>query len=281
MKETPVHNRNWKRILYEKQPYKDNYVDPTIFFNQLHVEQDLVQIKYITLFTNSAVIAQQFTIIAFFLTIYKYVLKYDGILNQLAQLDICLLLLGFGVRHAYEETSPPVVHSIQTMVMFAVCLRIVAPLLQSLTSSFSEDTVHAMAITFSAAHLVFHDYAIINSNSEVFSGTVSLNAAMFSAIILASRLKRVETVVLFLLLAVILFALFPSTALQVRKQFVGVYLLSACCWWVAESLLLIYLDSTLFVVFELLTLLLWIVGPALYLKMQMYKRALRGPWDIQ
>jgi len=44
-----------------------------------------------------------------------------------------------------------------------------------------------------------------------FSGTISLNAAMFMTVLLASRLRAIEDVFLFAVLSVLSFAVFPVT----------------------------------------------------------------------
>jgi hypothetical protein len=196
------YRKPWKRILYEKQNYRDNYIDPVKFLDQLELQQNDLGTTFLSLFLSASVVAQQFTVVATFLTIYRYILIQKDIL-QLAGLDAALLVVGYGVTSLLDKTLDATFHatSVKTSLLFGLFLRISAPILRTLTSSFSEDTIHALAITFSTIHLVFHDYAYVNSKRECFSGTLSLNAALFTAIILASRLEDIELVVSFLLLA--------------------------------------------------------------------------------
>lgn len=271
----------WKRVLYEKQNYRDNYVDPDKFLEQLNVEKTPnAYATFMSLFLHSSVVAQQFTVVASFITVYKYLLLDDSHLYKIAGLDAALLAVGYGVQYLLDEGGIDLSKSLHTTVLLGVYMRIAAPVLRTLTSSFSGDTIHALAITFSSIHLTFHDYAYVNSETETFAGTLSLNAAMFTAIILASRLNNIELVVALLFLAVICFSLFPSTARIVKKRSLNLHLLLTTIQWFAASVALFYLDSALFAAYESGMFIIWILGPFLYFYMQVYKKSMRGPWDI-
>lgn len=283
----------WKRILYEKQSYRDNYVDPHKFLDQLNIHRlsvdDAVtdghdKYSYWTLFVNTSIIAQQFTVVVTFLAIYKYILQDTSIANKIAWLDGALLIVGSALQLLLQPEKIQLVDALQTSLVFLIYLRIAAPVLRTLTSAISEDTIHALAISFSTIHLVFHDYAYVSNRTETFSGTLSLNAAMFTSIILASRLdSTMEVVVVFLLLAVIFFILFPNIARTIKKASIYGHLLLTCSQWLLASHLLYYLhdnNKTLLVVYEILLLLLWLVGPLLYFRVQVYKKSMSGPWDI-
>lgn len=282
----------WKRILYEKQSYRDNYVDPHKFLDQLNIHRfslDAVtdghdKYSYWTLFVNTSIIAQQFTVVVIFLAIYKYILQDTSIAHKIAWLDGALLIVGSVLQVLLQPEKIQLVDALQTSLVFLIYLRIVAPVLRTLTSAISEDTIHALAISFSTIHLVFHDYAYVSNRTEAFSGTLSLNAAMFTSIILASRLdSSMEVVVVFLLLAVIFFILFPNIARIIQKVSICGHLLLTCSQWLLATYLLYYLhdnNKTLLVVYEILLLLLWLVGPFLYFRVQVYKKSMSGPWDI-
>jgi hypothetical protein len=212
-------NRNktlWKRVLYEKQPYKDNYVAAN-FFDQLQFlnrenktfDDDLIDNKYffkrlqncfyrneaiINAFVNATVIAQQFTVVAIFLTVYKYSLLGSLILQKLSILNLVLLISGFFIHLVNGETLN-FFDYLQSIVLFGICLRIVAPVLKTLTTSISSDTIHFLAISFSTIHLIFHDYTFIGNKTVKFSSTLSLNAAMFTSIVLTSRLNKNKMIV--------------------------------------------------------------------------------------
>lgn len=276
-----IQRKPWKRILYEKQHYKDNYVDPVKFLDQLNVEKPAnANMSLSALFLSASVIAQQFTVVSSFLTIYRYLLTNPNHLYAVWIIDAVLLLVGYGVHTVLDERKHTLTESSHTVLLFGICLRIAAPVLRALTVSISRDTIHALGITFATIHLVFHDYAYINSKVEVFSGTISTNAAMFMAIILASRLRDIELVVAFLLLAVICFSLYPSTARLIKHKSQNLYILLTIIQWIAASIALFSLDTALFVAYEVGMICMWLLGPYVYFHMQTYKKSMRGPWDI-
>jgi phosphatidylinositol glycan class C protein len=279
--DSAVHRKPWKRILYEKQLYKDNYVDPVKFLEQLNVEKTPgAQQSFPALFLSASVVAQQFTVVCLFLTIYKYLLVDPKHLIAIGVVDAILIVVGGSVHFLMGDGGLQMTSSFYAALLFGIFLRIAAPVLRSLTLSISGDTVHALGITFATIHLVFHDYAYINSKSEVFSGTVSVNAAMFTAIILASRLDNIELVVVFLLLAVICFSLYPGIARIIKHKSLKLYILLTVAQWAVASAALYFLDSALFAAYEVGMVCLWLAGPYMYFHMQVYKKAMHGPWDI-
>jgi phosphatidylinositol glycan class C protein len=157
---------------------------------------------------------------------------------------------------------------------------VAAPALQTLTSSFSEDTVHALTIAFSVLHLVSYDYKTLEDSSDASTGTLSLNASMFTAVLLASRLNNIEMVFAFMLLAVILFSFLPSISRAILQRSVGLHLVFTLFVSLFACALLYYLDFTLFIIYELWVIFISTVCPLWLMKMQIFKKALKGPWDI-
>jgi phosphatidylinositol glycan class C protein len=102
---------------------------------------------------------------------------------------------------------------------------------------------------------------------------------MFTAVLLASRLKDISTVVSFVLLAVICFALFPEVAKLIRRRSTALHLVLTVVQYVIASMLLIRFDWTLFIVYQLLIVIVWLICPIWLWQMQRFKRSLRGPWE--
>ena len=280
-------NRQWRKVLYEKLPYPDNYIDSIKFLDQLDIERSSKDHSYKELFLSTSVIAQQVTVVAIFLSIYKYIVRANGstkVLFNIGSIDFLLVAVGYFIDRilTIEQTAKKlsILELLQYVLLFVVCLRIAAPILQTLTSSFSDDTINALAITFATLHLVFYDYGFVIGEYESFSGTISLNAAVFTAVLLASRLSNIPTVVVFVLLAIICFSLFPMTARIIKRSSMLLHLLLTFSLMVIASLLLWFLDKTLFTVYEVIIFFLWIICPLWFMQMLPFKRALKGPWDI-
>jgi phosphatidylinositol glycan class C protein len=206
--------------------------------------------------------------------------------------------------------------------LFVLCLQVAAPVLHTLTSSFSEDTIYALAMALCCVHLLFHDYSprgylsLTNSagsssshNSSSSSGnsnnntnsdgdssgaeaeaglslrgaSVSLNAALFTALLLASRLAPPAATSL-LHLAALCFALLPAAARALQRRSLILHGLAVLLQAAGTGRLLLGAapnsDWLLLAVYAMGVLLLGGAAPLLFLRMQCAKRAFRGPWEI-
>lgn len=104
---------------------------------------------------------------------------------------------------------------------------IFAAVLKTLTASYSSDTVHALAMASLFLHFLACDYSYANGFSDkkgpidatkrptFQGGTLSLTAAFFATILLASRLESNAAVYMFVCSSVVLFALYPAARHQV------------------------------------------------------------------
>jgi len=323
-------HRPWRKILYEKQNYPDNFIDINTFFDSLKTEVNnhspITTYKQQVLQTT--VVAQPIIITATFLTVYKYIVRYEGshlLLFRVGFVEIILLITGYIVTIILDEyflkhqssdgigsdngggggviamnkisstimscyqllldsiknnkNKDTIIEAILSIILVIVYLRVAAPVLQTLTSFFIEDTVHAIAIVFSTMHLVFYDYFNSNLVDVESSGTLSLNAAMFTAVLLASRLRNMEAVVILILFAIIGFSFFPTVSLKIKKYSVFIHLIMTNVLMVITGLLLWQLDRFLLVIFIVVISFVWFICPIwlLYAK-NYYKKKIYGPW---
>jgi phosphatidylinositol N-acetylglucosaminyltransferase subunit C len=306
-------NKPWKKVLYERQPYPDNYVDNEKFLSELDMNSTSPPLTFYGIFLNTAVIVQQITAVTIFVSIHKFIVKDESYVSLLFLFDGLILCTVYIVSILFHET---ILLSFKSLILFLICLRIIAPILQTLTSSYSDDTIHALVIIFSTLHLVSHDYAYVNNTKDIFagrqqrewvwegqkivdsfqcfvsdlsvclslslsSGNLSLNAAMFTAVLLASRLQKIELVTAFISLAIISFSFLPRTLKLIKRQSLRLHLLVTVLMWGTASILLSHLDRTLHVIYQISIGFVWIVCPLwLSLLSQTNKKRLRGPWDI-
>jgi hypothetical protein len=104
---------------------------------------------------------------------------------------------------------------------------------------------------------------------------------MFTAVLLASRLKRIEVVTAFVVLSVISFSMFPSTVRLIKKRSLSLHLLITAIMWAISSTLLFHLDITLLAVYQVTIIFVWLVCPVwLSFLTNHHKKKLKGPWDI-
>lgn len=286
-----IKKRAWKRVLYEKQSYRDNFFDSEKFFAGLIVQKgskyaNSGRLSYLTVFTYASMVLQHFSSVAFFFVNYKYLVLRLTSFSSLLKLDCLLLVVGVLVYYVFSEIPNKgsyLWEKCKVGVMMVICLRLTAPVIQTLTLSFSEDTIYALAITFSVVHLAFHEYSPVSQSKDHFSAAISFNAAIFTAVLLASRLQHrhsVSIVVLFIGLSILTFSLFPIVARLVTLRSAALHWLLVLVQWLTTTSMLVHLDVTLLIVYEVISVVLFVVAPLLFLYMQTLKMAYHGPWDI-
>ena len=124
--------------------------------------------------------------------------------------------------------------------------------------------------------------AILLASPAQFHGTFSLNAALFAAVLLASRLESNEQVFGFVFLAIELFAFFPLARHLARRRSTTLHLQVALGLVVAATsalaaapehrpLLVMYLMAVMFVS---------LVCPVWLQHIHKYKFTIQGPWDV-
>lgn len=280
--------RPWRKILYERQNYPDNYI-PESFLDNLDEEicttpkSNTVlrpSLSFAALLDSCSIVFLQITVLTLFLTVFKYIDKKIITLLGIFTIDSIIIFIGavyqiyIGLfRQSAEDLG-------QTCFIFGSCLTIATPIVQSLTANYSRRTINALTLFFSCMHIALYDYAFINSIDEQFSGNLSLNSAVFVSILLASRIDNMHVVIFFLLFAVICFILFPECA-RVVKQYSQLQHYSICLiLYAVTSVLLFFLSRALLIVYQLAMLAVLALCPLLLRHMHTYKKALRGLWDV-
>jgi len=165
-------------------------------------------------------------------------------------------------------------------ILFLICsVYGLSPVLRTITEPFSLDTINALTIMLFTIHFYFQDYAYVSGLSSRFKAPISLNAAFFGAVCLASQLSTDMHVFSIMYLAVVLFALFPklrNTIQNYSKQFNWYFnsflffVTIALLWPISFMFTTIYIVTVLSITF---------ICPSWLLFMQRYKNTINGPWD--
>ncbi|CAM9132215.1 unnamed protein product [Scytosiphon promiscuus] len=188
---------------------------------------------------------------------------------------------GFADEEGLDDFSLSSVSStLASFFLFLAILRIMAPVLRTLTVSYSDDTIYALAVTLSFLHLAFHDYSYANTASGHFQGTLSLNAAIFAAVLLASRLESNEKVFGLVLFALELFAFLPLARREVKRHSLLLHASVTSAMVLPTGLLLFLRHPTLFTAYLSTVVLVTVACPLWLLRVQRYKLRIEGPWDI-
>lgn len=189
-------------------------------------------------------------------------------------------MLGYGLHQALTTRLEPGnkirthLANLQSATIFLSFTFGFSPVLKTLTESVSTDTVYAMSAVMLLAHLVSFPYAQPSP-----AGSLSLNAALFASVCLASRLPGVLHTFAMLSCALLVFALWPCLLQSLREnapnQFTGLCV-GVCIGGVGG------LGSQSpggAVLFALVLGSVTLLCPLLLVRLQRHKDNIQGPWD--
>lgn len=261
----------WKKTLYGNYGYPDNYTDRTFL-------QDLQTNKNVKIFTlaeavsGAARLNTQITCVTMFLIVFQNMsIRSISAISVLA-LAAVTTLIGYIVyvwrRHrlfggeSFEDSK--------TVFCVLIFGYLMSPMLHTLTNSVSTDTIFTMTFFVLIVHVIFFDYGL---PAFIVSKTISLNAAIFGSICLASRLATSTDAFALLVVASAFFALLP---ILVRELWTPALLLPivAIC-----SYFLFWTSGTALCIYLLLVVFINGLCPYIFVFQQKYKNNIHGPWD--
>ena len=143
-------------------------------------------------------------------------------------------------------------------------------------SHFAADTIHTTAGIMLFVHLVFHNYGL--ERAAVVSNALSLNAALFASVCLASRLASSYDAFVLLSFSVVAFVLFPIF----RFRLSGWILISMSFLSMLVSIIAtVKLYTSAAGAFATLAFIIVMgISPCLFVRWQNFKRTIHHPqWD--
>lgn len=269
----------WRKVLWECQPFPDNYVDQR-FLEELRRNEGIRQYRYWAVAKEAGFVGQQLSCVAIFITLWLYMEQ--GLLSPETLLWTSLLcaLLGYGLHQALtsqvELGCEPRTRlaDLQSATIFLSFTFGFSPVLKTLTESVSTDTVYAMSAVMLLAHLVSFPYAQPSP-----PGSLSLNAALFASVCLASRLPGALHTFAMLSCALLVFALWPCLLQRMRenapRQFTGVCV--GVCIGGVGGLGSQSPGGAMLLALALVSVTL--LCPLLLVRLQRHKDNIQGPWD--
>lgn len=302
----------WQKVLYVRQPYADNHVDET-FLASLVTNANVQPVEFWSMVKATAVLVQQISIMAIYFLLYGFVHRNMISVNIITLSDILLttsLIVAQRLAGPQFYTAgllPDTSIIIRYSAIFLSVLFSFSPILQTLTQSYCNDTIWALTILLSTIHIVSHPYHVTNhsigldfthrnphpisssydqtvSSSSLSSssvpGTLSLNAAMFAAVLLSSRLSSTIHVFIFIVLAIQLFALFPIMRDYVRVRSEYTHLWVTIILTIITVILLLLTSTLLAIVYIGGMIFISFICPLWLMSAQKYKNEIQGPWDI-
>ncbi|KAJ1952559.1 glycosylphosphatidylinositol anchor biosynthesis [Linderina pennispora] len=274
----------WRKLLYIKQDYADDYVDDT-FLMELQKNTNVRMYDYSTVVQQTTVVTQHLSSIMVFLAVFINLDRGSLTGEALVWGSTILTMVGFGfwdlLNYSLRTPEQRVErwNLIKGAVFFTLLLFGLSPILRTLTEDTSNDTICAMTVMLFFGNLAFHDYSTGNLTNIRFPGSVSLNAAVLAGVLLASRLDSNMCVFAFLSFALEWFALFPIMRRYLRRisakaSMIMTLVLALLAWilflYISHAVAMIHVLGTLFITFGCPLWLIWI---------QRYKNEIHGPWD--
>lgn len=108
-----------------------------------------------------------------------------------------------------------VINELKSAAIFLISGFAVSPILKTLTETISTDTIYAMVTIMMLIHLTFYDYG---AKAAIVSTPVALNAAIFAAVCLASRLLTTYHAFALLIFASDIFVLAAILRTRIRDS---------------------------------------------------------------
>ena len=272
----------WRPILYEQQPFPDNYVDHSFLASVLSTPVERLDVLSLT--KDSAIVTQQVSTVGLFCTLYYLV--YNGQLSamRLIVLDTGLLLMGWSLHHKAQQWPPNAAtlrSDARKLVLLVGWLLSLSPVLATLTQTWSDDTICALVLLLFSTHIALYDYAYASNHSERFEGTLSMNAAVFASVLLAARLPSIPHVFAIMALSMQAFVLLPAQWRLITQSLSSPQHLcvSTLLVLLTATVLLIVLKPLLAISYLLAIFTISVLCPWLLVHLQQSKRDISGPWD--
>lgn len=273
--------QEWKKVLYERQGVRDNYVDAT-FLSDLRKNVNLYKYSWWEAFTGvSCVTHEVCSTVLFVLTFIFLENEKYSILSIMGVVDI-LIVSSFIIHQitCFNESKWTlrdfkIQDNIKSCIIFLAFGYIFSPILKDLTKTISTDTIYAMVTLMMLTHVLFQDYG---ADAAVVSSSLSLNSALFAAVCLSSRLPTVLHTFALMILAVKLFVLVPLLRKTFQKNIKGMLIITSI-YIVTDLISLYYISTPYMILFAVLCISCNVLFPAIFVHFQKFKENIFGPWD--
>lgn len=229
---------------------------------------------------NTIPVIQQIAVVALFMAIFTYTI--NGRISEilLGAFDIATASIGGFIAHNTGNlTSQVKIENATTIYLLAGTLVVLAPVMRTLTESYSDDTVAFLVMLLFSVHVVFHEYRM----RPMFTGAgsmLSLNAGIFASVLLASRMSSDVYVFEILGLGALLLVCFPALRQFLMRESERLNTVLAGIMVLVAFILLLPLSTTVATVYIGSVGFIGFVCPFGLILVQRYKLKINGPWDI-
>ncbi|EPY40628.1 phosphatidylinositol glycan, class C [Angomonas deanei] len=202
--------RSWRRVLYEKQPFEDNFVDTSLFMNELRQNENVHVHKYSDVMFATFPIAQQVACIVLFTKVFYSMLDREYSAVSLIGADATILLISWvvfvymhfedmmredasfrqsGLRVKLVRILLIMFQFGRQLVALTSTLILLAPIITTLTATFTDDTIMAFSISAMFLNVILADYRYLSALTNRYQPNTSVNSAFFAVTMMASRFR--------------------------------------------------------------------------------------------
>ncbi|KAH7883602.1 phosphatidylinositol N-acetylglucosaminyltransferase subunit C [Phlebopus sp. FC_14] len=278
----------WRKVLWQRQQYADNFIPSHSFLSSLRRNPNFTPYTYWSLVSSCCAITQHLAGVFTFLAVFARLKERSLDARVLLWVSIACFILGYVVWEVLNYSNPG--HglssrskALKSSLLVFLALMGLAPVLRTLTAATSSDSIWALSACLFLLNILLADYSCTKPASHIqerLTSVLSMNAAISSSVVLASRLPDDLSVFSLVLFAVQSFALFPllrhrfwamSTTLQVSVT-MSISALSL--------ILTIPLSVSVATLATAIYIAVTFVAPGVLVWAQKYKNEIRGPWDV-
>ncbi|XP_048002177.1 spliceosome-associated protein CWC27 homolog isoform X1 [Leguminivora glycinivorella] len=267
----PFKKKPWVKNLYENRDYPDNYTDSK-FLEELRKNVHVEKVTIKEAIEGSFRVVLRLSICVLYSVLFTYMYNNWTHTYTVIYLAITFTICSY-ILYLFIEGSE-LLSNLKTVLVYLVIGYLVSPILHTLTDTVSTDTIYAWAVIMMLVHMIFFDYEV---PIALVSKSLSINAAIFGSVCLASRLSTPFDAFVLLTVSVIFFVLSP----QLFKVLLRTKLfLPLCVFTVFLTVFSLYLVSvTLLYYYVILLCILTVYCPVMFVKWQKHKDNIYGPWD--
>ncbi|GMH40411.1 hypothetical protein BSKO_08315 [Bryopsis sp. KO-2023] len=272
--------KRWEKVLYKNQPFDDNYTHSS-FLDKLVLNAHVQPRDYRMVVVDSAAVVQQLSTVAMVVSVSVHL--HQGTIPVNALLAVCIVVLITGSLLCClvggHILGGSVGRGVRQCVLLTGGVYLLSPLLQTLTWTISGDTIVSSSCLSLVLHLYLHDYNFVNSVTDKLTGSVSLGAAVFSSVLIASRLRTNGHVFVQILFALELYLLFPFVRRYVCQASMVVHLALTLAMLAISVLLAAPLSVLLTSMYCAVVGFVSLICPLFLVNLHKFKAKINGPWD--
>ncbi|KIK71027.1 hypothetical protein GYMLUDRAFT_185305 [Collybiopsis luxurians FD-317 M1] len=277
----------WEKVLWKIQPFPDNYIPQGAFLSSLRKNPNFKPYTYWPLVHLSTAITQHLATIFIFLSIFVRLKNHSLDARVLIFVSLGCFLLGYFIWQVFcqrgskldERRYLDLIKTLKSSILITLALMSLSPVLRTLSAATSSDSIWALSACLFLLNVVLADYGSANKGSpERLTSVLSMNAAISSSVVLASRLSNDLAVFALIQFSVQSFTLYPMLRRRLRSFPVQATLTLFLS--ILSLVLAAPLSATIAYFFLLVLLAVTFLAPALLVWAQKYKNEIRGPWDV-